>query len=233
MPILMASKVASAILFSRLLLILRLQRHRRRTRHQKYLQDAIITIRNDRFVLPVKAEHKNEIGGLVHDVSASGQTLFIEPVQVVAANNELSILAAEEAKEIERILAEFSAEAGDFSEGIIKDFELARFFDFTFAKARYANEIKGVKPVLRTDGRMDLVNARHPLIDKNKVVPISFSLGKDYGALIITGPNTGGKTVYLKLTGLHRGILVNFNTTDIQKSIWNKVNGHLKTYQEE
>ena len=170
--------------------------------HQKYLQDAIITIRNDRFVLPVKAEHKNEIGGLVHDVSASGQTLFIEPVQVVAANNELSILAAEEAKEIERILAEFSAEAGDFSEGIIKDFELARFFDFTFAKARYANEIKGVKPVLRTDGRMDLVNARHPLIDKNKVVPISFSLGKDYGALIITGPNTGGKTVTLKTAGL-------------------------------
>ena len=170
--------------------------------HQKYLQDAIITIRNDRFVLPVKAEYKNEIGGLVHDISSSGATLFIEPVQVVAANNELSILAAEETKEIERILAEFSVEAGEFSDGIIKDFELAKFFDFTFAKARYANELKAVKPILRNDGRMDLVNARHPLIDKNKVVPISFSLGKDYGALIITGPNTGGKTVTLKTAGL-------------------------------
>jgi len=170
--------------------------------HQKYLQDAIITIRNDRFVLPVKAEYKNEIGGLVHDISSSGATLFIEPVQVVAANNELSILAADEAKEIERILAEFSVEAGDFAEGIITDFELSKFFDFTFAKARYANELKAVKPVLRNDGKMDLVNARHPLIDRNKVVPISFSLGKDYGALIITGPNTGGKTVTLKTAGL-------------------------------
>ena len=170
--------------------------------HQKHLQDAIITIRNDRFVLPVKAEYKNEISGLVHDVSSSGATLFVEPVQVVAANNELSILNAEESKEIERILAEFSSEVGDYCNLLIKDFELSRFFDFTFAKARYANEIKGVKPILKDDGIISLIDARHPLIDKSKVVPISFSLGKEYSALIITGPNTGGKTVTLKTAGL-------------------------------
>jgi DNA mismatch repair protein MutS2 len=170
--------------------------------HQKHLQDTIITIRNDRFVLPVKSEYKNEINGLVHDVSSSGATLFIEPVQVVAANNELSILAADEAKEIERILSDFSAEIGNLCNLIIRNFEISAFFDFTFAKARFSNEIKAVKPIIKKEGYIKLVNARHPLIDKNKVVPISFELGKDFNALIITGPNTGGKTVTLKTTGL-------------------------------
>lgn len=170
--------------------------------HQKHLQDALITIRNDRFVLPVKAEYKNEINGLVHDVSSSGATLFIEPVQVVAANNELSILAAEETKEIERILFEFSSDIGNLCNLIIKDFEISRFFDFTFAKARYANDLKASKPTIKSNSYIKLVEARHPLIDPNKVVPISFNLGKDFNALIITGPNTGGKTVTLKTAGL-------------------------------
>ena len=170
--------------------------------HQKHLQDALITIRNDRFVLPVKAEYKNEINGLVHDVSSSGATLFIEPVQVVAANNELSVLAAEETKEIERILSEFSADIGGLCNLIIRDYEIASFFDFTFAKARYASELKAVKPVLQQEGYMNVVNARHPLLDKSRVVPVSFNLGKDFNSLIITGPNTGGKTVALKTAGL-------------------------------
>jgi len=170
--------------------------------HQKHLQDSIVTIRNDRFVLPVKAEYKNEVGGLVHDVSASGATLFIEPMQVVAANNELSVLAADEHREIERILAEYSAEAGDFSGGIIEDYEICRYLDFVFAKARYAVSLNAVKPILSTDGKIKLKEARHPLINKNKVVPVTFTLGDTYNALIITGPNTGGKTVTLKTTGL-------------------------------
>lgn len=170
--------------------------------HQKHLQDALITIRNDRFVLPVKSEYKNEINGLVHDVSSSGATLFIEPVQVVAANNELSILAAEETKEIERILSEFSADIGNLCNLIIQDYEISRFFDFTFAKARYANDLNASKPTITHFGNIHLSEARHPLIDKNKVIPISFDLGKDFNALIITGPNTGGKTVTLKTAGL-------------------------------
>ena len=170
--------------------------------HQKHLQDTIVTIRNDRYVIPVKAEHKNEIGGLVHDVSSSGATLFVEPLQVVQANNELSVLAADEHREIERILAELSAEAGTFSGGIIQNFEIARHMDFLFAKARYAQSLDATIPELNEDGKIVAVNARHPLIAKEKVVPVSFSLGTTYDSLIITGPNTGGKTVTLKTTGL-------------------------------
>ena len=170
--------------------------------NQKYLQENIVTIRNDRYVLPVKAEYRQEVSGLVHDTSSSGATLFIEPMSVVSANNELSVLAAEERREIERILSEFSSEAGDFSENIIENFNIATFFDFIFAKAKYADSKRAVKPILNDKGFVNLKQARHPLIDDNKVVPIDISLGKDYTALIITGPNTGGKTVSLKTMGL-------------------------------
>ncbi len=169
---------------------------------QKYLQDAIITIRNDRYVLPVKAEYRSEINGLVHDTSASGATLFIEPISVVTANNELSVLAAEERREIERILSEFSAEVADHAEGIITSYETCIFCDMTFAKAKYATEIKAYMPILNTDGIIDVKEARHPLIDKTKVVSIDIALGKTYTSLIITGPNTGGKTVSIKTAGL-------------------------------
>lgn len=170
--------------------------------HQKQLQDPIVTVKNGRYVVPVKAEYRSEFGGLVHDVSASGATLFIEPVQVVQANNELSVLAAKEHQEIERILSEFSAEVGSFAENFIEDYRVSLFFDFTFAKARYAYELKAFKPELTEDRSVRLRAARHPLIDKNAVVPIDISLGEGYSALIITGPNTGGKTVTLKTVGL-------------------------------
>lgn len=170
--------------------------------HQKQLQDSIVTIRNGRYVIPVKAEYRNEFGGLVHDVSSSGATLFIEPVQVVQANNELSVLASKEQQEIERILSEFSVEAGAFAENIIENYKVSLFFDFTFAKARFAYDLKASRPKLNQDGIVKLRAARHPLIDKEKVVPIDVSLGSEYNALIITGPNTGGKTVTLKTVGL-------------------------------
>lgn len=172
------------------------------SQHQKHLQDSIVTIRNGRYVIPIKAEYRNEVGGLVHDVSASGATLFIEPVSVVQANNDLSVLSAEEHREIERILAEFSAEVASFSHQFIRNFEISRYMDFTFAKAHYAESMRCVRPLLNSDGHMVIKEGRHPLIDPSKVVPVSFSLGGEYNALIITGPNTGGKTVTLKTAGL-------------------------------
>ncbi|MDF2685843.1 MAG: mutS2, partial [Clostridia bacterium] len=170
--------------------------------YQKYLQESIITIRNDRYVIPVKAEYRQEINGLVHDTSSSGATLFIEPMQVVSANNDLSVLASQERQEIERILQDFSIETGSFSDNIISNFKTARFFDFCFAKARYAEKLRAHKPILNKEGFIDLRQARHPLIEYDKVVPIDVSIGKKYSALIITGPNTGGKTVTLKTIGL-------------------------------
>ncbi len=169
---------------------------------QKYLQDSIITVRNGRYVVPVKAEYRGEVPGMIHDVSASGATLFVEPMQVVQANNDLSVLEAKEHAEIERILAGFSAEIGECRENIVSDFEISRFFDFTFAKARYAEELRAVKPLLNTTGLVSVKAARHPLIDRDRVVAVDIILGGKYGALIITGPNTGGKTVTLKTTGL-------------------------------
>lgn len=170
--------------------------------HQKQLQDSIVTVRNGRYVIPVKAEYRNEFGGLVHDVSSSGATLFIEPVQVVQANNELSVLLSKEQQEIERILSEFSVEAGSFAENIIENYRVSLFFDFTFAKARLAYDLKATKPTLNEVGNVFFRKARHPLLDKEKVVPIDINLGSGYNALIITGPNTGGKTVTLKTVGL-------------------------------
>jgi len=170
--------------------------------HSKHLQENLITIRNGRYVIPVKSEYRAEINGLVHDTSSSGSTLFIEPMQVVQANNELSILASEEHAEIERILSAISAEVGTFSENIITNFNIGRFIDFCFAKARYSDELRANKPILNMNDKIELKQARHPLIPKDKVVPIDVTLGEKYNALIITGPNTGGKTISLKTIGL-------------------------------
>ena len=170
--------------------------------YSKYLQESIITIRSDRYVVPVKAEHKNDIPGLVHDVSGSGGTYFIEPIQAVNANNELRELLSKEQKEIERILAELSAEAANHREAISTDYEMLVQLDLIFAKARLSYQMRGMEPEVYTDGSVNLRRARHPLIDKNVVVPITVSLGVDFDALIITGPNTGGKTVTLKTIGL-------------------------------
>ncbi|MBO5221574.1 MAG: endonuclease MutS2 [Clostridia bacterium] len=168
----------------------------------QYLQDAIVTIRNDRYVLPVRAECRNDVPGLVHDTSSSGATVFIEPMAVVNANNEIAVLAAEERREIDKILMSFSQQVGDRADWLIHDFKTVCFFDFCFAKARYATEISAFMPNLTEDGHTVLTAARHPLISKDKVVAIDVSIGKDYSVLIVTGPNTGGKTVSLKTLGL-------------------------------
>ena len=169
---------------------------------QKYLQENIVTQRNGRYVIPVKAEYRSEIAGLVHDTSSSGATLFIEPMSVVNANNELSELDAKERAEIDRILSALSSEVGDYAETISEDFRTARFFDFCFAKARYAAALRAVRPELNENGVIQAEKARHPLISKDKCVPIDIALGDKSSALIVPGPNTGGKTVSLKTTGL-------------------------------
>ena len=169
---------------------------------QKYLQESIVTIRDGRYVLPVKIEHKNEISGLVHDTSSSGSTLFIEPVAVVEANNEIRILKGQEQDEINRILAEFSSECAAIKDSLISSFNAIIELNLYFAKSEFAARIKGVAPEICDSGEIVLNKARHPLIDPKKVVPINFELGTKYDSLIITGPNTGGKTVILKTVGL-------------------------------
>ena len=159
--------------------------------YQKYLQDPIVTMRSGRFVVPVKAECRGEIPGLVHDTSSSGATVFVEPMAVVEANNEIRVLLSEEQAEIERILYELSAEAGSFAD-----------LNLVFAKASLAYKMKATRPKVNTEGRILLKRARHPLIDKNKVVPTDIELGIGFDTLVITGPNTGGKTVSLKTIGL-------------------------------
>ena len=169
----------------------------------KYLQDNLVTMRDGRYVVPVKAEHRNEVKGLIHDMSASGATLFVEPMAVVEANNELRRLQAEEASEIERILSELSAMCADFANSIRLDFHNLTELSFAFACASLAIRMKANAPTV-TDGpaHVSLHRARHPLIDPQKVVPIDVSVGMDYRTLVITGPNTGGKTVTLKTVGL-------------------------------
>lgn len=168
----------------------------------KYLQEAIITQRDGRFVVPVKAECKGEIKGLVHDTSATGSTLFIEPMSVVEANNEIRVLRLREQDEIARILAELSSEVASFAEGIKLSFDALAQLNFIFAKASLAYKMKAIVPKLNSKGYVYLKNARHPLINMRSVVPITVTLGGEYNTLIITGPNTGGKTVTLKTVGL-------------------------------
>ena len=170
--------------------------------YAKYLREPIVTLRSDRYVVPVKSEFKNEIPGLVHDVSSSGSTFFIEPMQAVNANNALRELLTKEKREIERILAELSAEAAAHMEQITIDYQTLVRLDTIFAKAKLSLQMRAVMPEIHTDGTLELKKARHPLIDKQKVVPISIRLGTDFDTLIVTGPNTGGKTVTLKTLGL-------------------------------
>jgi len=170
--------------------------------YAKFLQEPIITIRQGRYVVPVKSECKNEIPGLVHDVSGTGSTYFVEPMSAVNANNELRELELKEKKEIERILAELSADAAAHREAICDNFHILVSLDLIFAKAKLSDRMRACAPMMNDQGRVELRNARHPLIDPQKVVPISLRLGSDFDTMIITGPNTGGKTVTLKTIGL-------------------------------
>ena len=159
-------------------------------------------MRGDRYVIPVKAEHKGEIKGIVHDASSSGSTVFIEPASVVELTNETAQLHAKEKEEIERVLAELSAFVVEYSHEIFVNTKAVLTLDFIFCKARLSIEQKATEPVINTDGIIDIKQGRHPLLDKNKVVPIDISLGENYDTLVITGPNTGGKTVSLKTLGV-------------------------------
>ncbi len=170
--------------------------------YSKFLREPIITIRQGRYVVPVKSECKNEVPGLVHDVSATGSTYFVEPMSAVNANNALRELELKEKKEIERILAELSSEAAAHGEDINLDYQMLVQLDVIFAKAKLAYRMRAWAPLMNEEGKIELRNARHPLIDPKKVVPISVRLGSDFDTMIITGPNTGGKTVTLKTVGL-------------------------------
>ena len=170
--------------------------------YSKFLREPIITIRQGRYVVPVKSECKNDVPGLVHDVSATGSTYFVEPMSAVNANNALRELELKEKKEIERILAELSAEAAGYRSAIDLDYQLLVQLDVIFAKAKLSYQMRAGEPIMNEKGRVELRKARHPLIDSKTVVPISVRLGTDFDSMIITGPNTGGKTVTLKTIGL-------------------------------
>lgn len=171
-------------------------------RYTRFLQEPIVTTRGGRYVLPVKAEHKGDVQGIVHDTSSTGATLFIEPIEVVEANNKLKKLELDDNAETERILAQISGSIADIAESLKINVDILTQLDIVFAKAKYSIEINGIKPELVNDGSVELKKARHPLIDKKKVVPIDISLGDAFDTLVITGPNTGGKTVSLKTIGL-------------------------------
>lgn len=170
--------------------------------YAKYLQDSIVTVREGRYVVPIKAENKRFFQGIVHDQSASGATLFIEPMAVVELNNELRELEMKEREEIERILRELTSLVADKVEHIRHNLKTLKRIDYIFAKGKYALEINGIKPILNREGYINIKKGRHPLLDPKKVVPIDVYIGKDFNTLVITGPNTGGKTVTLKTVGL-------------------------------
>ncbi len=170
--------------------------------YRSYLQDAVITMRNNRYCIPVKSEYKSQVHGLVHDQSATGSTFFIEPAAVVELNNQLKELVLQEQEEIERILAELSAQAGAYTQELSLNQKLMTKLDFVFAKAKLALEQNATEPLFNTDHYINIRKGRHPLLPKKSVVPIDIHLGKDFDLLIITGPNTGGKTVSLKTVGL-------------------------------
>ena len=168
----------------------------------KYLQENIVTMRDNRYVLPVRAEYKRNVKGFIHDRSASGATFFIEPEEVLEMNNELRSLAIDEKEEVEKILSELSRRVGFIGDELVQDISLLEEIDCAYACAEYAYKNRCVKPEMNGDGIVEIDRGRHPLIDKKKVVPVTLSLGKDYRFLLISGPNTGGKTVTLKMVGL-------------------------------
>ena len=170
--------------------------------NSKYIQESIVTIRNDRYVIPVKGEYRSMIKGFVHDVSSSGSTVFIEPISIFEINNEINNLKIDESIEIEKILQELSSLFVPYINELKLDYETIGKLDFIFAKAYYSKAINGTTPTIKDSKIIRLINARHPLISEDKVVPISVDLGNDYSTLLITGPNTGGKTVSLKTIGL-------------------------------
>ena len=171
-------------------------------RNSKYIQDFFVTERNGRYVIPVKAEYKNSVKGMLHDQSSSGSTVYIEPEEVLQLNNELRLLQLKEKEEIERILQAFTSRVGGMADEIRLTNDILIKADVAFAKAKYAHDTKSVLPLINSEGKINILRGRHPLIDKEKIVPIDISLGKSYSFLVISGPNTGGKTVTLKLCGL-------------------------------
>ncbi len=180
----------------------KLDKFTRSSSNSKYLQENIVTQRNGRYVVPVKSEHRAEVPGLVHDTSSSGATVFIEPMAIVEANNEIKVLKSKEREEIDRILADLSSQAGDFAEGIKNSYECAVELNLIFAKAQYAYSLKASPALINDRGVINLKKARHPLIDPKQVVAVDITLGGDFDTLVITGPNTGGKTVSIKTIGL-------------------------------
>lgn len=172
------------------------------SKYSKYIQESIVTIRNDRFVIPIKEEYRSQIKGFIHDISNAGSTVFIEPISIFEMNNELNSLHIEEEAEIEKVLQELTCLFYPYTEELKLDITLIGKLDFIFAKAKYSKSIKGTTPIINDKKEINLINARHPLIDNSKVVPISINLGFDFSTLLITGPNTGGKTVTLKTVGL-------------------------------
>lgn len=179
-----------------------LGKYTRNSNFSKYLQDNIITMRNGRYVIPVRNEYRGEVPGLVHDTSSSGATVFIEPMPIVEANNQIKLLKNKEEDEIDRILAELSANVGSFANSIKSSYECAVELNLIFAKAQLAYAMRASVPQLNNEGIIELRRARHPLIDKSKVVPVDISLGTDFDTIVITGFNTGGKTVSIKTIGL-------------------------------